>query len=102
MQVYGGGSNTDVFYKNDLIDATSNGFAGSPRNTHRLFITDSTIPAGKLNSTYTFNDCVSLLTGGFTAFSVTGTEKWACTTFGRDPANASGTTAFESAEARRS
>lgn len=44
-----------------------------------------------------FNDCGSNLSGGFSAYSVTGSVVWACTNFGRDPQAPAGTAPFESA-----
>jgi hypothetical protein len=48
---------------------------------------------------FSFNNCVSAsnLSDGWLQYSVTGAQTWACTTFGRDPAAPTGTTAYPSA-----
>lgn len=48
---------------------------------------------------YDFNACTSptALADGWRQFSVTGAQTWDCTTFGRDPANPSGTAAYPNA-----
>ncbi len=78
-------------------DLASNNFAGITGGSTWAFTTTATAPAGALNFTYTFSNCSSTGTDGFSNYSVTGAEVWGCTTFGRDPANPAGTAAFESA-----
>ncbi|WP_223652038.1 T9SS-dependent choice-of-anchor J family protein [Hymenobacter psoromatis] len=48
---------------------------------------------------YDFNACTggATLSDGWIQYSVTGPQTWACTTFGRDPGNPSGTTAYPNA-----
>jgi trimeric autotransporter adhesin len=41
-------------------------------------------------SLYEFNTCTTTLSDGFTAFSKTGAQTWACTTFGRNRADSTG------------
>ncbi len=57
-------------------DLANNNFAGITGNAIWNFTTGLTI----FNAD--FNTCTSTLTNGFTAFSVTGAQVWACTTFG--------------------
>ncbi|MGI4741353.1 MAG: choice-of-anchor J domain-containing protein [Janthinobacterium lividum] len=42
---------------------------------------------------FDFSTCVSTLSDGWSQYSVTGPQVWGCTTFGRDPAAPTGTTA---------
>ena len=48
---------------------------------------------------YDFNACTggTTLSDGWLQYSVTGPQTWACTTFGRDPGNPSGTAAYPNA-----
>ncbi|AMR27641.1 hypothetical protein A0257_11405 [Hymenobacter psoromatis] len=48
---------------------------------------------------YDFNACTggATLSDGWMQYSVTGPQTWACTTFGRDPGNPSGTVAYPNA-----
>ncbi len=57
-------------------DLANNNFAGITGNTTWNFATGTAI------YTADFNICTTALTDGFTQFSVTGTQVWACTTFG--------------------
>ncbi|MFC4262184.1 Ig-like domain-containing protein [Ferruginibacter yonginensis] len=68
-------------------DAADNLFAGINDNSTWNFTTGTTI------YNYNFNTCTSALSDGFTAFSVTGPQVWACTTFGHDAANPSASAA---------
>lgn len=38
---------------------------------------------GQLNFSYALNNCVSFISEGFIEYSITGAQKWTCTTFGR-------------------
>ncbi len=80
-----------------FTDIALNNFAGITGNSTWSFTTAATAPSGTTGTTYNFNTCSSSLPDGFTTYSVAGAEAWGCTTFGRDPANPAGTTAFESA-----
>lgn len=66
-------------------DLSGNGFAGINDTAQWSFTTGSQ----ELN--YTFNDCTpnggSMLSGGFTQYSVSGAQVWACTTFGQNNSN---------------
>ena len=42
---------------------------------------------------FSFDNCTSALSDGWSQYSVTGPQVWACTTFGRDPNNPTGTAA---------
>jgi hypothetical protein len=53
-------------------------------NTASLIITDNEIT--NINN-YPFNACAAIPVNGFTQVSVTGTQVWGCTTFGRDANN---------------
>jgi hypothetical protein len=70
-------------------DLVNNSFAGISNNTTWSFTTQSgSTPSanGTLNQTYNFNNCVAAgnsLSDGFTHISVTGTQVWSCTDFGR-------------------
>ena len=50
-------------------------------------------------SIFNFNDCTgtTAISDGWSQFSVSGAQTWACTTFGRDPANPAATTATPNA-----
>ena len=39
---------------------------------------------GSVGNTYTFNGCITSLPEGFSEYSVTGPQKWTCTTFGNN------------------
>lgn len=78
-------------------DIALNNFAGITGSSTWAFTTTATAPAGTLGTTYNFNTCGPSIQAGFTTYSVNGAEVWGCTAFGRDPANPSGTAAFESA-----
>ncbi|MEP7141631.1 MAG: lamin tail domain-containing protein [Ferruginibacter sp.] len=80
-----------------FTDITGNSFTGITGSSAWSFTTAATVGSGTVGTTYNFNDCLTSLADGFTTYSVTGAEVWACTTFGRDPANPAGTTAFENA-----
>ena len=64
----------------DLFNADFEGISGA---------TAWTVTIGNLFYLATFQNCSSVLSDGFTQYSVTGAQVWACTTFGRD---ASGST----------
>jgi Bacterial Ig-like domain/Ig-like domain CHU_C associated len=57
-------------------DLANNNFAGITGNTTWNFATGSAIYSAD------FNTCTASLTDGFTQYSVTGPQVWACTTFG--------------------
>lgn len=59
---------------NAIQDSNGNGFAG---------ISDWHFSTGSQLLDFEFTDCTGALTGGFTQFSVTGDQRWACTTFGQ-------------------
>ncbi|MEO5893395.1 MAG: lamin tail domain-containing protein [Ferruginibacter sp.] len=80
-----------------FTDIAGNSFAGFTGSGTWSFTTAATLPTGIIGNSYNFNTCASSITDGFIAYSVAGAEVWGCTTFGRDPANPSGATAFESA-----
>jgi methionine-rich copper-binding protein CopC/endonuclease/exonuclease/phosphatase family metal-dependent hydrolase len=62
-------------------DLANNAYAGITGGTTWNFTTGTSI------FTADFNTCTGAITDGFTAFSVTGAQVWACTTFGRDASN---------------
>jgi hypothetical protein len=62
-------------------DLANNAYAGITGGTTWNFTTGTAIFSAD------FNTCTGGLTDGFTAFSVTGAQVWACTTFGRDASN---------------
>lgn len=62
-------------------DTANNDFAGISGNSTLKFTT------GRLLLNAAFGVCSSALTEGFTQYSITGDETWACTTFGRDSLN---------------
>ncbi len=62
-------------------DIANNNFAGITGNSTWNFTTGSTIYNAN------FNTCTTTINDGFTAFSVTGAQVWACTTFGHDATN---------------
>jgi hypothetical protein len=68
-----------------IKDLSDNAFAGISDSTQWGFTTGSQ----ELN--YSFNDCTpsgsSLLSGGFTQYSVSGAQLWGCTTFGQNNSN---------------
>ena len=72
-------------------DIANNNFAGITGNSVWNFTTADIGGLATLNAD--FNSCVAAgaITNGFTQFSITGAQVWACTTFGRDPANPAGT-----------
>jgi hypothetical protein len=51
------------------------------------------IGANPNQTTFDFSTCVTALSDGWSQYSVTGAQTWACTTFGRDPNAPTGTTA---------
>lgn len=59
-----------------LVDLGGNNFAGIAPNTWSF-------TTGAPPTNFNFNDCVNNLPGGFTQYSVTGAQVWACTTFGK-------------------
>ena len=74
---------------NALKDLANNNFAGISGNTAWNFTTSATAPVGVLGTTYSFNTCSGTPSDGFSQYSVTGLQVWACTTFGHDFANPS-------------
>ncbi len=80
-----------------FTDLSSNVFAGISGASTWSFTTTATLPMGVLGTTYDFNTCSATISDGFTAFSVAGAEVWACTTFGRNPADSISGAAFPSA-----
>lgn len=75
-------------------DLAGNNYAGTSSSSDWRFTTSVGLPMGTIGVTYDLETCISSIPNGFSAFSVTGNEVWACTTFGRDPANPAGTAAF--------
>lgn len=59
-----------------LVDLGGNSFAGITANSWSF-------STGAPPTSFNFNDCVNLLPGGFTQYSVTGAQVWGCTTFGK-------------------
>ncbi len=59
-----------------VADLANNNYAGITGNSTWNFTTSASIFLAE------FNTCTSSLTDGFTQFSVTGPQVWACTTFG--------------------
>jgi hypothetical protein len=82
-------TNTDYYVEitsGAFGDTSNNIFAGIAGNSTWKFSTDTKIFSAN------FNTCFSALPQGFTQFSVTGSQAWSCTTFGRDAANPSSNT----------
>jgi hypothetical protein len=71
-----------------ITDLEANSFAGITGNSAWAFTTGINLYVAN------FQNCTTSLTDGFTQFSQVGAIVWGCTTFGRDPANPAGTTAF--------
>ncbi|MEO5946214.1 MAG: lamin tail domain-containing protein, partial [Chitinophagaceae bacterium] len=69
-------------------DPSGNLFAGITDNTTWNFTTGAKV-FGSLGTTYDFNTCSGSFPNGFSQYSITGSQKWVCTAFGRDPANPS-------------
>jgi hypothetical protein len=67
-------------------DNANNNFAGIAGSSTWSF-TVTAQPTGTLGTTYDFATCGNHFFSGFTQYSVTGPQLWACTTFGRDAAN---------------
>lgn len=59
-----------------LVDLGGNSFAGIAPNVWSF-------TTGAPPTNFNFNDCINNLPGGFTQYSVTGAQIWACTTFGK-------------------
>jgi Bacterial Ig-like domain/Ig-like domain CHU_C associated/Secretion system C-terminal sorting domain len=68
-----------------IKDIANNNYAGIVGNTSWDFTTSAALLDAN------FNTCTATLTDGFTQFSVTGTQVWACTTFGHSNTNPSPT-----------
>jgi hypothetical protein len=68
-------------------DLADNDFAGITGNGTWNFTTAAGAPTGTIGTTYNFDVCGGAFPNGFTQYSVTGAQVWACTTFGRDAAN---------------
>lgn len=68
-----------------IKDLSGNAFAGISDSTQWGFAT------GSQELSYSFNDCTpsgsSVLSGGFTQYSVSGAQLWGCTTFGQNNSN---------------
>ncbi|RYD85266.1 MAG: hypothetical protein EOP54_31460, partial [Sphingobacteriales bacterium] len=71
-----------------FTDAAGNAYLGIADSSTWNFVTSSAI----LNAS--FNTCAGTIGDGFTAFSVTGAQVWACTTSGHDNSIAGPSTAF--------
>jgi hypothetical protein len=69
-------------------DLSGNDFTGIADTSTWSFNTGSALYVAD------FQNCSSLLSDGFTQYSVTGSITWGCTTFGRDPAAPAGTTSY--------
>lgn len=64
-------------------------------STRTIALTGTAVDPSQLS--FDFQACTGAgLSDGWTQFSVSGAQTWACTTFGRDPQNPAGTTAFPS------
>jgi hypothetical protein len=88
-----------------IVDAYGNNYAGLTTTSSWVFSTYNPSVAMVLADSaidvpvrYDFNFCTGtgLLPYGFIQYSVTGTQKWDCTAFGRDPNAPQGTAAFPS------
>ncbi|MBS1756114.1 MAG: Ig-like domain-containing protein [Bacteroidetes bacterium] len=77
-----------------VTDISGNAFAGISGSSTWSFTTGSIVSAGIVGNIYDFNTCTGTVSDGFVQYSVTGPQIWGCTTFGRDPANPSGTAAY--------
>ena len=90
--------NTDYYFEipsGSFNDLSNNAFGGTSGATAWNFTTSASVPTAALSTTYNFNNCLStagIFSDGFTQFSQAGEILWACTTFGRDPANPAATT----------
>lgn len=63
------------------LASANNNYTISTTSTATINLFDND---GAVGTTYSFNNCGSSVTDGFTQYSVTGAEAWACTTFGRN------------------
>ncbi|MCC3160297.1 choice-of-anchor J domain-containing protein [Hymenobacter sp. 15J16-1T3B] len=65
-------------------------------STRTVSLTGTAVDPSQLS--FDFQACTGTtsISDGWTQYSVTGPQTWACTTFGRDPQNPAGTTAFPS------
>jgi hypothetical protein len=68
-----------------FTDVSTNGFAGITGSAIWSFTTVAPPPPGIVGTLYSFDNCTSGITDGFTQFSTTGSIVWACTPFGRNP-----------------
>lgn len=66
-----------------IKDVAGNIFEGFTTTRTWSFTTAAPIP-GNLDQTYKFDVCSTSLPDGFTQYSTLGTQKWGCTTFGKD------------------
>ncbi len=92
--------NTSYYYEIDATtfkDLANNNFAGITGNTTWTFTTGNGTVYGILNTNYDLDNCISAIPSGFTQYSTIGPQIWACTSFGRNPAQPTGTTAFGNA-----
>ncbi|MFS8082293.1 MAG: Ig-like domain-containing protein, partial [Ginsengibacter sp.] len=80
-----------------ITDLSGNAFAGISGSSEWSFTTTATLPVGVLGTTYDFLTCGTSLSGGFTEYSVAGSEVWGCTTFGRNPADSISAAAYPNA-----
>ncbi|MEO5942072.1 MAG: Ig-like domain-containing protein [Ferruginibacter sp.] len=71
-------------------DGAGNAFAGISGSTTWNFTTGTGTAGGVIGMLYDFSTCTSSITDGFTQYSVTGPQIWACTTFGHDPSDPTG------------
>jgi hypothetical protein len=69
-----------------FVDNANNSFAGIVGSSTWSF-TVTPVLTGTLSSVTNFATCANHLFSGFTQYSVTGAQLWACTSFGRDAAN---------------
>lgn len=89
--------NTSYYYEIDATafkDLANNNFAGITGNTTWTYTTGNGTVFGVLNTTYNLDNCISAIPSGFTQYSTVGPQVWACTSFGRNPAQPTGTTSF--------
>jgi endonuclease I len=71
-----------------FTDIALNNYAGITGNTTWNFTTLAPPAAGIINNNYSFTNCATtFLSEGWSQFSITGTQTWACTTAGRTGAD---------------
>ncbi|HEY0041670.1 MAG TPA: choice-of-anchor J domain-containing protein [Flavisolibacter sp.] len=79
-------NSTDYYIEIDATafsDIANNGFAGITGNSTWNFTTVAPPAAGVIGTTYTFNACGNYFNEGFQTYSVSGSQVWTCSKFGR-------------------